>query len=151
MGDVNVKPSDRAVLVGVIDPDALTAADHSTGWVSMSLGANLLATVTIGDLGAGATVDAKLEQATDGSGSGVKDITGKAITQLTDADSPNDANVQAVINLRSDELDVDNLFTHVRLTITVATATSDGGGTIHRFDGRYQPDTDITSLTEIVG
>jgi hypothetical protein len=39
----------------------------------------------LGVLGASATVDAKLQQATDNSGTGVKDVTGKAITQLVKA------------------------------------------------------------------
>ncbi len=151
MGDMNVKPSDRATLLGVIDPDALTAAAHSTGWVDMGLVHNLLALIAIGDLGAAATVDAKLEQATNGSGAGVKDITGKAITQLTDADSPADANSQQAINLSAEELDVDNDFTHARLTITVAVATSDGAGFLFGMDNRFQARTAIASLVETVG
>jgi hypothetical protein len=37
-----------------------------------------IAVIKTGVLGASATVDAKLQQATDSSGTGVKDITGKA-------------------------------------------------------------------------
>ncbi len=150
MGDMNVAPSNRALLVGVIDPDALTAAAHSTGWVDLGLGHNVLATIAVGDLGTDATVNAKLEQATSSGGAGVKDITGKAITELTDIDSPNDANKQAVINCRSEELDVENDFAFVRLTITVGVATSDGFGMLQRFDDRYQPGTPVSSVVETV-
>ncbi len=145
----NVSPSDRAPLMAVIDPDAYTAAAYTTGWVSMADFDNVMAVVMAGDLGSSATIDAKLEQATDASGTGAKDVTGKAITQLTDGGS--DSNKQAVINCRSDELDVDNDFTHVRLSVTVGTATSDMGAALFGFDARYQPADDVSTVDEIVG
>ncbi len=144
----NIKPSNRGVLAAVIDPDALTAATHTSGWVSMVDFGAIMAVIMAGTLGASATVDAKLEQATDSSGTGTKDISGKAITQLTQAGT--DSDKQAIINCRSDELDVNNSFTHVRLSITVGTATSDGGGLILGFDGRYQPVADASTVDEVV-
>lgn len=142
--------SDRVAVVGVIDPDVLTAATHTSGWVAAKDFHSFMAVVQAGTLGASATVDAKLEQATDGSGTGAKDITGKAITQLTQAGT--DSDKQAVINLDADELDVTNDFTHFRLSITVATASCDGAGIIFGLDPRYGPasDTDISTVDEIV-
>jgi hypothetical protein len=87
-----------------------------------------LAIVAVGDMVATSTVDGKLEQATDGAGTGAKDITGKAITQFTAAGT--DSNKQALINLRPEELDIANNFTHFRLTMTVATAASDAMGIV---------------------
>ena len=103
--NLNAKPSELVAVVGNIDPDANGAATYTTGWVSMRDWHAVLAVVQAGDLGASATIDAKLEQATDGSGTGAKDVTGKAITQLTKAGS--DDNKQALINCRADELDGD--------------------------------------------
>src|SRR5690606_40992443 len=120
-GNPNILPSDRAVIVGVIDPDAYATSTVATGWIDMAKYKSLMAVVMAGDLGASATLDAKLRQATDSSGTGAKDITGKAITQITDS------NKQAVINCRDDELDQENGFTHVALSMTIAEATSDAG------------------------
>lgn len=69
----------------------------------------------------GSTVDAKLQQATDSGGTGAKDVTGKAITQLLAAGGNNR---QAIIEARDTDLDVNNGFAYVRLSITVGTAAS---------------------------
>lgn len=145
-----VRPSDQVAVVGNIDPDAYAAGTVTTGWVSAKNFDAFMAIVQAGDLGASATLDAKLEQATDGSGTGAKDITGKAITQLTKAGS--DDNKQAVINLRTEELDVTNGFDFVRLSMTVATATSDAGGILLGMVARYGPasDNDASTVDEIV-
>ncbi len=107
-----------------------------------------MALVMAGTLGSSATLDAKLEQATDSSGTGAKDITGKLITQLTQAGT--DSDKQAIINLRPDELDVANDFTHFRLSMTIAVATSDAGAIVFGADARYEPETDNASVDEIV-
>lgn len=148
MDNPNILPSNRAVLAGVIDPDAYAANTYETGWISMVDFASIQAIVMAGDLGASATLDAKLEQASDSSGTGAKDISGKAITQLTKAGS--DDNKQAIINCRAEELDVDNGFTHVRLSMTVGTATSDAGALVLGHDARYAPEDDLSSVDEVV-
>ena len=144
----NILPSNQAVLLGVIDPDLNTAGDVSTGWVDMGANEQIQAIVMVGALGTSGTVDAKLEQATDSSGTGAKDISGKAITQLTQAGSDDDK--QAIINLRSDEVDVANSFRYVRLTMTVGTASSDSAGLILGHNARYQPATDASTVAEVV-
>jgi hypothetical protein len=150
MGQDNIRASDRAAVVGVIDPDANTAGTLTTGWVSMADWGRVMAIVFAGDLGASATLDAKLEQATSSGGAGAKDITGKAITQLTQAGT--DSNKQAIINCHREELDLANGYTHVRLSHTVATATSDSGAVLLGFDPRYNTaaDNDATTVDEIV-
>lgn len=145
-----LRPSDRAAVVGVIDPDAYGAAAYSTAWIDMAKFEKLLAVVMAGTLGSSATLDAKMEQATDAGGTGVKDVTGKAIAQLTQAGT--DSDKQALINLRADEMDVNGGFRFARLTMTVGTATSDAGAVVLGFDARYQPgsDADLASVDEIV-
>lgn len=145
------RPSDRAAVVGVIDPDATAAGTVTTGWIDASDFERFMAIVFAGTLGTNATVDAKLQQATDGSGTGVKDITNKAITQLTQ-DGTDESDKQAVINLTAEELDVANGFTHFRLSVTIGTATSDAGGVVLGMDARYGPasDNDAASVAEIV-
>jgi len=144
----NILPSNDAVLAGIIDPDAYAASTVTSGWVSLVTYEAIQAIVMAGTLGSSATIDAKLEQASDSGGTGAKDITGKAITQLTQAGT--DSDKQAIINCRSDELDVANGFTHVRLSMTIGTATSDAGGLILGHYARYQPATDLASVDEVV-
>ena len=145
----NIKPSNEAVLVGVIDPDLNTAGTLTTGWINMGLFETVQAIIMAGALGTNATLDAKLEQATDSSGTGAKDISGKAITQLTQAGT-DDSDKQAIINCRSDELDVNNDFAYVRLSMTVAVASSDSAALVLGHHARYQPATDAATVAEVV-
>ena len=146
----NLLPSDRAAIVGVIDPDVTAAGAVSTGWVAAKDFLTFMAIVFAGTLGSSATLDAKIEQASDASGTGAKDVTGKAIAQLTQAGT--DSDKQAIINVKQEDLDAANGFTHLRLTVTVGTASSDAGGVLLGFDPAYGPasDYDAATVGEIV-
>ena len=149
MGTINALGSERAAVAAVIDPDANTAAAYTSAYVSMSTFNQVLAIVQTGTLGSSATVDFKLVQATDSSGTSVKDISGKAITQLVKASNDDD---QAVINCRSEELDVANGFDYVAMTMTVGTATSDCSAIMLGMTPRYAPasDNDLAAVQEII-
>jgi hypothetical protein len=144
------RPTDKIALVGAIDPDAQGTGDVSTGWVSAANFNTFMAVVMAGTLGASATLDAKIEQATDDSGTGAKDVTGKAITQLVKASNDDD---QAIIEFCGEDMDVDGGFTHVRLTMSVGTAASDVAGLLFGIDARFGPasDNDADTVVEIVG
>lgn len=146
----NLLPSDRVGIVGRINPISQSAATVTSGWVSMKDWRSILAILMVGALGASATVDAKLQQATDSSGSGAKDITGKAITQLTKAGS--DDNKQVAINLRQNEMDFNNGFTHARLSVTVATADCLIAADILGLDkvAGIATDSDLATVDEVV-
>ena len=147
---LNAKPSEVVGVVGAVDPDAYAAGTYTTGWIAAKNFTAFLAIVMAGALGASATLDAKLQQASDASGTGAKDITGKAITQLTQAGTDDDK--QVLINLRPEELDVDNGFTHFRLSMTVATAASDAGAVVLGYAPARGPATDVdaTTVDEVV-
>lgn len=117
----NQKISEGLSILASLDPVSQTAATVTTGWVSVANFHQLMAIIATGVLGASATVDAKIQQATDGSGTGAKDITGKAITQIVKASGDNK---QATISFRASDLDVANSFNYVRVSVTVGTATS---------------------------
>ena len=117
----NAKASELVTVLATIDPVSQAAGSVTTGWVPATNFHNFLATIETGVMGASATVDAKIQQATDGSGTGVKDVTGKALTQIVKATGDNK---QALINFRGEDLDNLNGFTYVRLSITVGTAAS---------------------------
>src|SRR6185503_11740057 len=107
MGNPNIRPSDIATVLARIDPDAQAASTVDSIWVAVKDYAQFLAIIQAGDLGASATLDA--------SGTGAKAITGKAITQLTQAGSGSDK--MALINVRPEELDLDNSFTHISVRV----------------------------------
>ena len=110
-------------MFGMIDADNYAAATYTSDYGDASVVDRFVATIAVGDMAATATVDAKLVQATDSSGTGKKDITGAAITQLTQAGS--DDNKQAKIEVRSEQLDINNGFDHVAVEVTVAAAAVD--------------------------
>ena len=149
MSNVNPKLYENVSLVGIIDPDAYAAGAVSSGWISAKIAHSFMALIAAGTLGAAATLDAKLEQATDSSGTGAKDITGKAITQLVKATNDDD---QAVISIKQTDLDVANDFTHFRVTMTVGTATSDASAHVFAADFRHGDgtDNDLASVVESV-
>jgi len=118
----NAKGSEQLSILATLDPGNQAVGAANTGWVALNTHHGLLALVQTGALATGSTVDAKLQQAQDASGTGAKDVTGKAIAQLTQAS--NGANRQALINLRPEELDVNNGFAFVRLVVTVAIAAA---------------------------
>ena len=134
----NLRPSDRVAVVGAIDPDVTAAGAVSTGWVAAKDYEKFMAVVMAGTLGTSATFNAKLEQALDGSGTGVKDITDKAITALTEAGT-DESDKQALINLTNEELDVNGGFTHVRLSVTVSVATRYAACLLFGLNPRYYP------------
>lgn len=149
MAQKTLRPSEMAAIVGAIDPDANGTGDYTTGWIDMGDFAAIMAIVMAGTLGASATLDAKLEQATDASGTDAKDVDGSDITQLVKASNDDD---QAVIECFAEDLDLEGGFTHVRLSMTVGTASSDSAGIVLGFAPRYAPasDHDIASVQEIV-
>ncbi|MGV1017426.1 MAG: hypothetical protein ACOYBW_08625 [Fluviibacter phosphoraccumulans] len=148
MSRVNLLPTEVAAVVGTIDPDAYAANTYLSGYIALKNFRRFMAVVQAGDLGASATLDAKLVGYTNGSGGGAADITGAAITQLTQAGS--DSNKQAIINLNTDSL-AGLGFTHFAVSMTVGTATSDAAALVLGFDAPYAPasDSDAASVDEI--
>jgi len=143
------KMSERVAVVATIDPDANATGTLGSDWVDMTMFDQAMCVVMTGVLGTAAGVDVQIEQATDSSGTGAKDITGKTITELLKATNDDD---QAIINIDADELDITGDFTHIRAVMTTATATSDSGLIILASRPRYGPanDNDLASVVEIV-
>jgi hypothetical protein len=160
MGAKNILPSETAAVVATIDPDAYAPGAQNSDYVDMADFESLMAVLMIGTFAdTGTTADFKLQQATTSGGAGVKDITGKAITQIASG-SPAAGDKQAMINLRADELDLANDFQFVRAVATVADTsspadspakTSDYGAILLGFGPRYGPasDNDLASVVEI--
>lgn len=140
----NIKPSDRATLAAAIDPQNAAVGVLTTGWISMATYDQIEAIIQVGTLGTSATINAKLQQATSSAGAGAKDVTGKAISQITTSSQ------QAIINCRSDELDVTNGFAFVELVVTVGVAASEVAALVLGNDARYQPATAAPSVAQVI-
>lgn len=148
MINTNFKASDLVTLLGVINPSSQAAGTATSGWIRADTHVSYLVTLLAGALGASATVDLKLQQATDSSGTGAKDITGSSITQLTKVGT--DDNKQALINLRGDRLDINGGFTYFRASLTDAIAASLTVVLIQGIGAFNAPGTHATTVDEVV-
>lgn len=128
-----------AVPIATLDPVTGAQAGVNSIWVDMSLEHSVLALLQAGVVGT--TVDFKLEQATDNAGAGAKDITGKAITQLT-----GDLDGVVTIECQNYELDNANGFKFLSMQVTAVGATTAASAVlIGGVYGRYQPSTTISA------
>ena len=132
-------------LRSTLNPASVNGASASSPWVNVSNARRLCALIAIG--ATDAAVDAKIEQASDSSGTGAKDISGAAITQLTSTSD----NKQASIDLETDRLDHAAGFGYVRLTVTVASGTTGAvvAGEV-LMTARHQPVTQPATYVEKV-
>lgn len=117
----NQLPSDGIALVSAVDPVSQGVGSPAQVWTNVANFHSFLALLDVGVFGAVATVDFKLQQATDNAGTGAKDITNKAITQLLAAGGNNR---QAMINCRASDLDQANSFNFISFKATVGTAAT---------------------------
>jgi hypothetical protein len=146
----NAKGSELLAILATLEPVSQAAGTVTTVWISAANHHGLLVVVQTGVLGASATLDAKLQQALDNSGTGAKDISGKALTQLVKASGDNK---QALINLKPDELDTVNGFGFVRLSLTVGVAASLVAAQVLGLNPRFAPADagNQAAVTQVVG
>ena len=130
----NLDPSARVGIAGVIPAQQAAPGVVNSGFVDMRNFYAVLASLNVGVIGAAGTVDAKIEQATDADGAGVKPVPGLAIVQLAKAGGDNR---QAGINVRQEDLDKNGGFRFVRVSVTVGGAATFLSATLTGFDARY--------------
>jgi hypothetical protein len=117
----NAKGSELLSVLATIDPAAQAAGTVTTGWISVANHHGFLSLVQTGVLGTSATVDAKLQQAVDSTGTSAQDIK------------------QALINVKPEELDTVNGFGFVRLSVTVGVAASQTSAQVLGLNPRFAP------------
>ena len=137
---INANSTDQTSTVGVIEPVA-GASTYETVYIKASDAYNYKCLVTSGTVGT--SVDAKIEQAVDSSGTSVKDLTGSSITQLTAAGS-------ATIQFKASDLDSANNFDYFRLSITTVGASTVAAGVVEAINPRYAPLADAAKIDEVV-
>ena len=130
----NVKFQERTAVLATLDPASVAASTVVTAYVSAANFHGIAALIQTGVLGTSATVDAKLRQATDSSGTGAKDV--KAMAQIVKASGDNK---QAIIECRTDDLDVNGGFGFVALSVTVGVAASLVGASLLGVNPRFAP------------
>lgn len=138
---------DMAPLVSY-NADSLGAGTTTSTYVDMENYHRGWLYLNVGDMQAGATLDVALLQATSAAGAGSKAITGKSITQLTQAGG--DGDDLLCIELQSEELDVDGGFKFVAVQVVVANANVELAWTFFGTRSRYKA-VPTTNWTEVVG
>ena len=133
-----LKPSQNIAIIDKIAPQSLAAGTVTTGWVSAGKFNWLVGIVQLGTPGGGGLLDAKLQQAQDSSGTGVKDLL--AMTQMS-------ALGETIIQAAEYSLDINNGFNYVRLSMTTSVATSPVAGLLLGLDEAYGDD----SYNDIAG
>jgi len=105
--------------------------------------------ISVGVMAGGSTINAQVHQDYAAAGGGTpKHIAGKLITQLTQAGG--DSGSTVIIELRTEDLDVDGGYDWISLGYTVGTAASLMAIEVWGLEPRYRP-VATTALEEIVG
>ena len=133
---------------GTLYADSRTAAAYNTAWLAMTNHQRATFLLNVGEMQQGATLDLAIQQATDAAGTGAKAFTpAKAITQLTQAGGDGDDLV--IVELRTEEMDVNGGFDFIRGVATVAGAAVEFSLTPLRGASNYPP-VPVTVWTEVV-
>lgn len=132
MGKYTEKFSESHDLLDSIRPQS-TSTQVNGSYVSIKDYPRIIAKCAVGAIAATGTLTFQVRQAQDSSGTGVKAL--KASAALTDADD----NKDIWLEIRAEELDVDNGFDHVRIEVVAATAASLVQAELLGFVGRYGP------------
>jgi len=139
--------SENFELLANITPETAngTVGEHNTGYVSLENYHRVIIVLTAGTPGGASTIDVDVEEATDAAGTGAQNIAGKAITTLVAAD----AGETVYIEVRTEELDVDNAYSFINAEVTVGVNTFTYDLKIFGFVPRFAPAA-VTNIAEIV-
>lgn len=142
------KLSEAVAVVACIDPDAYATGEQTSDWVDMADFERVLFIVQVGTMASSSTVDFKVQQSTVSAGSNPIDITGKLITQLTEAGT--DSDKQVLVEVRQDELTAG--YRYIAGILTVGAAASDSGVIAIGGNPTFGPAAgyDLASVDEIV-
>ena len=134
-------------VVATIDPDANTADTYSSDVVDMCYHRRVAFIVMVGTMASTSVLDCKLQSSPNNSD--WTDISGKAITQFTEAGT--DSDKQAIIEISAEELRALGA-RYVKAVMTVGTAASDSALVAIAGYSRFSPasEYDLASVDEIV-
>jgi len=129
--------------------DSITAAAHTSAYVSLASYHRAWLYLNIGEMQAASTLDVSFLQATDTAGTGSKAfVPAKAITQLTQA--AGDGNQLVCVEIQTSELDVDGAFDCIAVLLTAGVDTIELAWSLFGCVTRFK-ETPTTNWEEIVG
>lgn len=148
-------PSERVAVVSVIDPADRASGTTTGDAIDMSVHDQVMFIVMVGNIQKPNTIDFKVTESAT-SGGTYTPISGKAITQLTQAGT--DHNKQAIINVSASELGAGMRYLKGRLYVAGVTGTGNNAQSVLTlaFKSRYSSATtsttygDLASVDEIV-
>lgn len=141
--------SDQLAVIATIDPSSISPGSVNTDVIDLSRVRSVIFVVAAGTLGASATLDFAVKGDSASGGSFTTTVTGKTITQLTQAGS--DDNKQVIVEVSAEEAGAQG-FRYVRGALTVGTAASQACVVALAGGLRYSPasDFDLATVDEIV-
>lgn len=139
--------TEQVAFLDRLDPDSYDPAVYDTGFNSMQRYHRAVVILIVGDMVQGSSLDMDIEQAINTDGDDIKAISGKSITTLTAAGL--DSNKVVVVEIRTEELDVDNAFDCINAEVTVSDAAVEFALLILGTEPRYPP-VPTTTLEEVV-
>lgn len=141
--------SERLAVVATVDPDAYGTGAQNTDAIDMLQHRRILFIILAGTIASTGKIDFAVYGDTAVGGAYATAITGKAITQLTEAGT--DSDKQAMVEVSSDEVQAQGL-RFIRGVMTLTTAGGDAGVVAVAGDSRYQPNSvfDLASVDEII-
>ena len=144
---MSVNISENLALVGRVNPATVAIGTADTDVIDLSRFNRVFFSLLTGTLPAGATVDFKLQQS-DLPGGTFTDITGKAITQLTQVGGH--SNSQVIVEMRNEDLLDDRRY--IRGRVTVGVAASPLAVIALAGEPRFAPifDVDLASVLQIL-
>jgi len=133
---------------GLFEPaDSFGISTRNSTWMLMENYHRGVLQLIVGEMAQGATLDVLLRQATSAAGAGAKAITGKAITQLTQAGGDGDDYI--TIDLQTEQMDCANNFDYVGVRCIIAGAAVEYAYVFNAYEARYKPVVQ-TNYTEAV-
>ena len=151
MGYPNTKGSEQFAILGGTGP--INAAAGQSAWVAVANFHRLLALIETG-AGVAGTLDAKLLQAQDATGTGAKLVAGangmpKTLTTIPPGAA---SSIQALIDCSVDELDTNNGFAFVQLQVALG-AVGLVAAQLFGINARFDPASSLNaaSVIQIVG
>lgn len=139
--------SQRLAVVSVIDPDAYGTGAVNGDVIDMSVHRRVMFVIMAGTLASSAVLSFIVNGDTASGGSFSTAITGKSITNLTEAGT--DSDKQAIVEVTGEEVAAQGL-RYIRGTMTLTAAGGDVAVIAIAGDSSYTPATDLTSVDEIV-
>lgn len=135
----------ESALIYGLSPQLVDNATVLSSYMPIVNATSVFAIVIVG--ATDTTVDVKIRQATDSSGTGVKDVTGAAVTQITATDDDK----FVTIEVAPSKFDQDNGFDHAVLSVTAGDGTT--GAYVAGFlinPDRHAPPTQVAAYLEAI-